>query len=49
VFHNFYFEDLVVYEIMWKNTAKPGRPRMTMWRMRTACRITKAKAQTQNM
>jgi hypothetical protein len=25
---------------MWKNTVHPGRPQMTIWRMRTACWIT---------
>ena len=29
VFSNFFFENLAVYEIMWKNTVKPGRPQMT--------------------
>ena len=31
-----------VYKIMWKNTVEPDRPHMTIWRMRTACWITKA-------
>ena len=30
-----------VYEIMWKNV-EPGRPQMTIWRMRVACWIPKA-------
>ena len=29
-----------VYEIMWKNIVDPGRPQMTIWRMRIACWIT---------
>jgi len=37
-----FFENPTVYEIMRKNTVDPGRPQMTMWRMRIACRITKA-------
>jgi len=31
-----------VYEIIWKNVVQPGRPQITIWRMRIACRITKA-------
>jgi len=27
---------------MWKNTVEPGKPQMTTWRMRTACRITES-------
>jgi len=27
---------------MWKNILKPGRPQMTIWRMRILCWITKA-------
>jgi len=27
---------------MWKNNVKSGRPKMTIWRMRIACRIPKA-------
>jgi len=27
---------------MWKNIVQPERPQMTLRRMRTACRITKA-------
>jgi len=30
-------ENRPVCEIMWKNTVQPGRPRMTIWRMRIAC------------
>jgi hypothetical protein len=26
---------------MWKNTVEPGKPQMTIWRMRMACRIPK--------
>ena len=36
------FEYHALYEIMWKNTAEPRRPQMTLWRMRTACWVTKA-------
>ena len=31
-----------VYEIMWKNSLEPDRPRMTVIRMRIACWIPKA-------
>jgi hypothetical protein len=30
VFHNFFFENRAVYEIMWKNVAVRGRPQMTI-------------------
>ena len=30
------------YEIMWKYLVGPGRPQMTVWRMRIACWIPKA-------
>jgi hypothetical protein len=36
-------ENLAFYEIMWKNVVEPGRPQMTIWRMRIACWIPKAK------
>ena len=42
MFSNFFFQNRAVYEIMWKNAAEPGRPRMALWRMRTATWITKA-------
>jgi hypothetical protein len=35
-------ENRAVYEIMWKYSVKPDRPHMTIWRMRFACRMTKA-------
>ena len=28
------FENLAVYEIIRKNTVEPGKPHMTIWRMR---------------
>ena len=31
------------YAIMWKNIVQRGRPQMTIWRMRIACWITKAR------
>jgi hypothetical protein len=39
---NFFFGNRAVYEIMWKNIVEPGRPQVTTWRMRIACRILKA-------
>ena len=43
VFSNFFFfENCNVYEIMWKNTVEWDRPKMTIWRMRITCWITKA-------
>jgi hypothetical protein len=38
----FFFENRVVYNIIWKNAVEPDRPQMTIWRMRIACWITKA-------
>jgi hypothetical protein len=32
----FFFENLVVCEIMWRNIGEPDRPQMAMWRMRIA-------------
>jgi len=29
------------YEKMWKNIVEPGRPQITIWRMRIVCRIRK--------
>ena len=37
-----------VYEIVPENMVEPDRPQMTIWRMRVACRITKA-TNTHNM
>ena len=37
-----FFEDHVVYRIMWKNTVESGRRHMTIWRIRIACWIPKA-------
>jgi len=36
-------ENREVYERMWKNIVERGRPQQTIWRMRIACWITKAK------
>ena len=43
-FSKFFFlssENRAVHEIMWTNTAEPGRQQMTIWRMLLACRIPK--------
>ena len=38
----FFFENRGVYEIMWKkNVVEPGRPRMTIWRKRVICWISR--------
>ena len=42
MFNNLLFENRAVYEILLKNTAEPGMPQMTIWRMRIACWINKA-------
>jgi hypothetical protein len=36
------FFNRAVYEVMWKDTADPGRPQITTWRMLIASWITKA-------
>jgi len=41
MFSNFFPENRVVYEVMWKNIVEPGRPHMTIRRMRFACCLTK--------
>ena len=46
MFNNFFFffsfENRAVCEVMWNNKVEPHRLQMTIWRMRIACRITKA-------
>jgi len=42
MFNNVFFENRVVYEIMWKNIVETCRPQMTIWRKRVTCWITKA-------
>jgi hypothetical protein len=36
-------ETHTIYEIMWSNMVERGRPPKTIWRMRIACYITKAR------
>jgi hypothetical protein len=42
ILNNFFLENCAVYEITWKNVLDPGRPQMTIRRIRIACWITKA-------
>jgi len=42
MFNNLFPKNLDIYEIMWKNMVQPGRPQMTIWRMRFASQIPKA-------
>jgi len=37
-----FVENRAVYEIKWKNIVEPGRPQVTIWRMRVASWISKA-------
>ena len=46
VFNNFFFLNLVVYEIMLKDNVKGSRALMTIWRMRIACWITATQTHT---
>ena len=36
-----FFENRAIYEIIWENTVQLDRPRLTIWRMRMTCWITK--------
>ena len=38
----FFSQNHNVYEIMWRNIAEPGRPKLTIWRTSIACLILKA-------
>jgi hypothetical protein len=42
IFNKFFSENCAVYEIMWKNMVQPEKPQKRIWRMHTACWITKA-------
>jgi len=37
-----FFENCVIYEVMWKTTVQPDRPQMTTRPMHIACWIPKA-------
>jgi len=41
MFNDLFFENRPVYEKMWTDTVEPGRPQVTVWRMRIACWIPK--------
>jgi hypothetical protein len=41
IFNNFFLENRVICEMTWKNAVEPGRPQMTIWRMRIACWVQK--------
>jgi hypothetical protein len=44
MFNNFFFpEKRADFELKWKNILEPGRPQITVWRMRIACWIPKAR------
>ena len=43
MFNNLFLLNPAVYVKMGKNTVAPDRPQITIWRMRFACRIRKAK------
>ena len=38
----FFFENLSVHELMWRNPVESGRPQITILRTRNACSIPKA-------
>jgi len=43
MFNNvFFFFNLAIYEVIWKNFVEPGKPQMTVWCMHIACWISKA-------
>jgi hypothetical protein len=42
MFNYFFFFNRTMNEIMWKIILEPGRPQMTIWRMRIGCWIPKA-------
>jgi hypothetical protein len=38
----FFFENVAICEIMWKNIVDPDTPQLTLWRMRISCWVPKA-------
>jgi hypothetical protein len=51
MFNNCFPKNRIVYEILWKNMVEPDRPQMGIYdaeHMGFACRITKARIQTQH-
>jgi hypothetical protein len=47
--NNFFFENCALCEICGKNNVERGRPQMTIWPMRIACWIPKAKIHTHSL
>jgi hypothetical protein len=47
-FNNRFSENRAVYEIMWKNMVETERPQMKTRRMRSECRIKRARIHTLN-
>jgi len=41
---NSFLENRTICEVTWKNTGQPKRTHMTIWRVRIACWISKAKS-----
>ena len=39
----FSFKNRAMYEVIWKNFVVRGKPQMTIWRMRIACWVPKAR------
>jgi len=37
IIDNFFFSENTLCEMKWKKYLEPGRPQMTIWRMRIAC------------
>jgi hypothetical protein len=40
---NFFLKNSAIYDIMWENTLQSERPQMTIWPMRFACWLPKAR------
>ena len=45
----FFFENLVIYEKMWKNIVERGKTHMTIWRMRFSCCIRNVQIHTRRL
>jgi len=41
--NSFFYENHAVYEIIWKNNGEQVEPQVTIWRMSSACWISKAR------
>jgi hypothetical protein len=42
IFNNFFFQNCVIYDVMWKNIVELHRPQMTIWHMHIVWWIPKA-------